>query len=83
MNDYLMLGATLGVPALVCFAVYVGLSLTGKGEGGGMKEVICGTKDNTELKELAWLKAVCCSGALVLAVGFWFDGGLFKLTCAS
>ena len=27
LNDYLMLGATLGVPALICFIAYVGLSL--------------------------------------------------------
>ncbi len=28
MNDYLMLGTTLGVPALLCFLMYVGLCLT-------------------------------------------------------
>jgi hypothetical protein len=28
LNDYLTLGMTLGVPALVCFAMYVGLSLS-------------------------------------------------------
>ena len=32
MNDYLMLGATLGVPALVCFGMYVWLTLGGRGE---------------------------------------------------
>ena len=29
MNDYFMLGISAGVPALVCFLVYVGLSLRG------------------------------------------------------
>jgi hypothetical protein len=32
---------------------------------------------------LDWLKTVCRAGALVLAVGFWFDGGLFKLPTAA
>ena len=30
-----------------------------------------------------WLKSVCNAGAIVLIVGFWFDGGLFKLPTAS
>jgi hypothetical protein len=29
------------------------------------------------------LAAVCRSAAAVLAVGFWFDGGLFKLATAA
>jgi len=29
------------------------------------------------------LAATCRAGAIVLAVGFWFDGGLFKLATAS
>jgi hypothetical protein len=33
--------------------------------------------------ELNWLQTACRSGAIVLAVGFWFDGGLFKLATAS
>jgi hypothetical protein len=32
---------------------------------------------------LEWLKTTCRAGAIVLAVGFWFDGGLFKLATAS
>jgi hypothetical protein len=38
MNDYLMLGATLGIPALFCFGMYVWLSLTG-GAGRGAIQV--------------------------------------------
>jgi hypothetical protein len=30
-----------------------------------------------------WPKAVCRAGAVVLLVGFWFDGGLFKLATAA
>lgn len=30
-----------------------------------------------------WLRVTCRAGAIVLLVGFWFDGGLFKLATAS
>ena len=30
-----------------------------------------------------WLQTTCRAGAIVLLVGFWFDGGLFKLATAS
>jgi hypothetical protein len=30
-----------------------------------------------------WLRAACRAGAIVLLVGFWFDGGLFKLATGS
>jgi len=30
-----------------------------------------------------WLKTTCRGGAAVLLVGFWFDGGLFKLATAA
>lgn len=29
--------------------------------------------------ELDWAKGICRAGAIVLLVGFWFDGGLFEL----
>jgi hypothetical protein len=50
------------------------LALTAKSEN---------RKQKAEMAELDWLKAVCRAGALVLAVGFWFDGGLFKLPTAA
>jgi O-antigen ligase len=79
MNDYLMLAATLGIPALICFGMYVGLSLTRPsdtlsrpaGEGRG------------ESAASDWSATACRAGAIVLLVGFWFDGGLFKLATAS
>jgi O-antigen ligase len=74
MNDYLMLGATLGVPALFCFGMYVWLSLKGGVQGPNSK---------VQSHETEWLKAVCRAGAIVLLVGFWFDGGLFKLATAA
>jgi hypothetical protein len=68
LNDYFTLGTTLGVPALVCFAVYVGLVLMRK----------------SPIANGQWqMGVVCQAGAVVLLVGFWFDGGLFKLATAS
>jgi O-antigen ligase len=80
MNDYLMLDSTLGIPALFCFGMYIWLSLTQKSE----------TKiQNSELSSSilhppssTFLAITCRAGAIVLLVGFWFDGGLFKLATA-
>jgi hypothetical protein len=107
MNDYFTLGTTLGVPALVCFAMYVGLSLR-----AGPKSNVQRPKSPAENPQLTaqcpeesgqqseggrqrtqppapptldfrlWTldcAAACRAGATVLLVGFWFDGGLFKL----
>lgn len=63
LNDYLMLGATLGIPALFFFGMYLWRSV---GQNG----------------ETDWLAVTCRAGAIVLAVGFWFDGGLFKMPTA-
>jgi O-antigen ligase len=85
MNDYLMLGATLGIPALFCFGMYLWLSLTGKAESRKQKAEI----ESQDLKSDLWppasdfLSATCRAGAIVLLVGFWFDGGLFELPTAS
>jgi len=69
MNDYLRLGATLGIPALFCFGMYFGLSLFRNSTFG--------------LQPLELLPATCRAGAIVLLVGFWFDGGLFDLSSAT
>jgi O-antigen ligase len=94
MNDYLMLGATLGLPALFSFAMYIWLSLTGKSEIENRKSEIQNTETGGmhcptfpqpsaySLQPLA-LSAACRAGAIVLLVGFWFDGGLFNLATAS
>jgi hypothetical protein len=96
MNDYLMLGATLGIPALFCFGMYLWLSLTGGGGCGAIqvRNSECGVRnlgkeeggrqnEERDWEELEWLKTTCRAGAIVLLVGFWFDGGLFKLATAS
>ncbi|HEU5123943.1 MAG TPA: O-antigen ligase family protein [Verrucomicrobiae bacterium] len=135
MNDYFMLGATLGIPALFCFGMYIWLSLREvpnsklqvpdhhpgarppralffvpsrktsaaqeDSETIGLShtsEVECeahstapgagalpGTLSSIHnpLSSSAWLQTTCRAGAIVLLVGFWFDGGLFKLPTAS
>lgn len=70
LNDYLMLGTTLGVPALACFGVYLWLVLVRR---------LPMANGKSQMTEGDWLKAVCRAGAVVLLVGFWFDGGLFEL----
>ena len=75
MNDYLMLGATLGIPALFCFGMYLWLSLT-TNSGARISNIGRWTLD-------FGLAASDVRGAIVLLVGFWFDGGLFKLATAS
>jgi O-antigen ligase len=134
MNDYLTLGATLGIPALFCFLVYIWLSLirnvecgtrnikirgqqsegreqkaevrNGRDVGAALEDSPpshpdplpslrerrgdksgkdrLGTRSSKfETAELNWLQATCRAGAIVLLVGFWFDGGVFKLPTAS
>jgi len=91
LNDYLTLGTTLGLPALLCFAMYVGLSLSPKSKVQSLKSKVQGPEDEGHGAGLPapptldfrhWTLdhgAVCRAGAVVLLVGFWFDGGLFKL----
>jgi O-antigen ligase len=74
LNDYFTLGTTLGIPALLCFVMYVTLSLI---------RHLPEPTDHWSLITDYWLKAVCRSAAIVLLVGFWFDGGLFKLATAA
>lgn len=85
MNDYLMLGATLGIPALICFGMYIWLSLTRKLEVKSQKLEVEKLKivDQKSEIQLDWPQTTCRAGTIVLAVGFWFDGGLFKLATAS
>jgi O-antigen ligase len=94
MNDYFMLGISVGVPALACFLVYVGLSLRspsanvelqtdGQVTRGREFENEVGGEGRREQPNLDWLQATCRAGAIVLLVGFFFDGGLFKLATGS
>ena len=106
MNDYLMLGATLGIPALFCFAAYILLSLTQgstrvpRVQSGVAPDCFpSGSREESDREDFPrdaengtrdacaprtnWLQTVCRAGAIVLLIGFWFDGGLFKLPTAA
>jgi len=158
MNDYFMLGTSAGVPALICFVVYVGMAMrekketgsrlwalgsgqelkkaeiekAGKRETGGSQSLLTSAAtgatrteieggsasspleralerddmssrfesgdvsphskgSGTEREEAsqslltsaATSAMICRAGAVVLLIGFWFDGGLFKLATGS
>ncbi len=87
VNDFFMLGISAGAPALICFVVYIWLSLTGKTESRKLEAEIGDRRDARPTLDFASpatrhlsLQAVCRAGAIVLLVGFGFDGGLFKLS---
>lgn len=62
----------------------------GRGEGQGEVSAV-GTNSGDCMSETGWkrcpttdwLRATCRGGAMVLLIGFWFDGGLFKLATGS
>jgi len=95
MNDYFLLGATLGIPALFCFGMYLWLSLGDRSrEMGDRRQQVAGRGQKPEIgrqdlnfklrtPNCGLLSMTCHAGAIVLLVGFWFDGGLFKLATAS
>lgn len=100
LNDYLMLGATLGLPALICFGIYIWLSLTSEVRNQNLEVIDQEAETRITKSQIGeshdigfalglglWtlhsLQTTCRAGAIILAVGFWFDGGLFKLATAS
>lgn len=92
MNSYLMLGTELGIPALVCFVAYVGLSIRDRrsavvataGSPGVTPGVSAGGETPPQpADETSALRVACRAGAIVLLVAFWFDGGLFDLPTAA
>jgi hypothetical protein len=75
MNDYLMLGISAGVPALVSLLVYLWLALC--------RRPSVERREPGELSTFNFqLSTAAKAGAAVLLLGFWFDGGLFKLPTA-
>jgi len=73
-NDFLMLGAALGVPAFVMFVLFFLLSLCNEDlDGDGYQRYS---------EKASWLRATCRSAVVVFLVGFWFDGGLFQIATA-
>jgi len=65
MNDYLMIGVSAGAPALFFFAAYILLSFRRKSPSFIIYPPFS-------------ILRTARAGSIVLLVGFWFDGGLFK-----
>ncbi len=72
MNDYFMIGISAGVPTLFCFAAYLAVSFI-------KKPVPLSSMLGCPFS----IFTIARAGAIVLLVGFWFDGGLFKLPVAT
>jgi len=78
MNDYLKIGATLGIPALLSFAMYIWLSFT------RLDVRRLDTVESNFIKEedsmcipSGFLYIGCRTATVILLIGFWFDGGFF------
>jgi len=71
VNDWLFIGDALGIPALLCLATYVWLRLTQTPKRS--------IESRNPLSTADWIEVTSRAGAIVLLVGFWFNGGLFKL----
>jgi hypothetical protein len=87
-NDYLMIGTELGIPALLCFVVYVALQFgVGRWKLGAREKSARGDARPTALdiglETIDSTNIACRAGAIVFLVAFWFDGGLFKLPTAA
>ena len=121
LNDYLMIGISAGVPALICLIAYLWLVLGRRqvGRGSPLPAALVADTDGahgvtrptinfqpstpkeaesrhltpalspfeaereSELSTIhSQLSTTAAAGVAVLLIGFWFDGGLFKLpTC--
>jgi O-antigen ligase len=83
LNDYFTLATTLGLPALVCFVAYVcmGFGLKARRE---IHPVLRSRVEYSlsEESRMSFIRVVCRSGVIVLLVGFFFEGGLFKVVLA-
>jgi hypothetical protein len=80
LNDYLTIGISVGVPALGCLLAY--LALTWFQVSSFRFQGIKGETLDFGPKTLDSVPTICFGGVIVLMVGFWFDGGLFKLPTA-
>jgi len=72
LNDYLMLGISAGAPALLCLLTYISLV--------GYQTLRRPFSDSLEPSTFYQQSAItAAAGVMVFLVGFWFEGGLFKL----
>jgi O-antigen ligase len=78
LNDYFLLGMTLGIPALALFLAYIWLAFCPlRPRPPSILDV------QSSVSECFWIMAACRAAVIVLLVGFWFNGGLFKLALAT
>jgi O-antigen ligase len=77
LNDYLTVGATLGLPALACFALYLWFSFSPH-----LATSVAGAILHSEGGEDAHWAFAFGAGAVVFLTSFFFDGGMFKLPIA-
>jgi hypothetical protein len=83
VNDFFTLGTTLGLTALLCFIAYVGMSFISK-VGSGIQDEMKGQSGYSEpgSDQTTLIQTTCHASVIVLLVGFFFDGGLFKVALA-
>lgn len=76
LNDIFMIGISAGTLALISFAAYIWLTLRqGARDGKRRGDVIM-----SPVTDHLPLQTICRAGAMVLLIGFWFDGGLFEFS---
>lgn len=82
-NDFLGLGATLGIPALCCLWGVILLQLTVYGTRQSPQPVTaCDPRSPAVDPQSCPFRPICGAGAVVLAFGFCFNAGLFNVTTA-
>lgn len=73
LNDYFTLANSAGLPALLCFLAYAAVAMRPRP----------GFPNPNSSGRLVALRPALLAAAVALLVGFWFDGGLFRLpACA-
>ena len=87
LNDYMTTGMALGIPALICFIGLVWISWNGfarahNGLGSANWHLTNQKAGHHESRSKSWLEQAYRGALIVLLIGFWFDGGLFKLVLA-
>jgi hypothetical protein len=81
LNDYFILGMSLGLPALFCFAGYILITLNGKQNntsavGSSSRRIACDGFLGQSVETSPFLSITARAGVIVLLTGFWFDRGL-------
>lgn len=71
LNDYCVLGATVGLPALLCMLGYIGWKFA-----SGHRAYFCG---EGMISLMDWQMAVCRAAFVVLLLGFAVEKGIFYI----